>query len=238
MRVKICGITSHRDAELAVSLGADALGFLVGLDYRADDEITPSHARAIIGRLPPLVSSVLVTHKTEVSWIVEACKAIRCDTVQLHGPFPLQKIASLKVCLPHVKIVKTVHVQDERALGLASEAGAFADAILLDTMTESRIGGTGKVHDWSISQEIVKSAPVPVILAGGLNPENIQDAIFRVRPFAVDINSGVEEPDGTESAERIRVLIVNAREAFRQLKCREASSNAHQQVDIGGQDRL
>jgi phosphoribosylanthranilate isomerase len=213
MRVKICGITNLEEARLALSCGADAVGFLIGLDYRTDDAIEPSAAKKIIASLPPFVSSVLVTHRTEPGWVVEMCQEIACSTVQLHGEFPPEKIPALREKAPHLRVIKAVHVVDTTSLSLAAEAARWADAILLDTKTDTRIGGTGLTHDWSISASIVKQTNRPVIMSGGLNPDNVRAAIATVLPYAVDVNSGVENPDGSKSPEKLRAFVRLAKEA-------------------------
>ena len=207
MRVKICGMTNLADAEMAVSYGADALGFLIGLDYPSYDEVVAATARKTIEALPPFISSVLVTHRTDVGWVAETCKEIGCNTLQLHGDFPLEEIPTLRRVVPYVRVIKAVHVIDASAVGLAVSAARWADAVQLDTRTATRIGGTGTTHDWAISARIVKQVEKPVVLAGGLNPENVRQAIATVRPFAVDVNYGVENPDGSKSLEKIKSFI-------------------------------
>lgn len=216
MRVKICGITSVDEARIAVSSGADALGFLIGLNYPSDDEIDFKIARNIISDLPPFIASVLVTHRTEVSWVAEMCKKIGCDTVQLHGDLPLEEIPTLRRLVPYVRVIKAVHVVDASAVALAVSVARWADAIQPDTKTATRIGGTGITHDWSISARIVKEVKKPVVLSGGLNPENVHDAIMLVSPFAVDVNSGVENPDGSKSLEKVKSFIWQAKEVREQ----------------------
>lgn len=211
MRAKICGITSMEEARLAIEAGADALGFLVGLDYPSDDRLSAEEAREIVAGLPPFVSTVLVTHRTEPDWVEAACWKIRCSTVQLHGDYPLEEIPELRQRLPHLKILKAVHVEDEGAVARAREVERWVDAVLLDTKTATRIGGTGQTHDWGISARVVAALHRPVILSGGLNPENVVRAIEIVRPYAVDVNSGVENPDGSKSPEKVRAFIALAK---------------------------
>jgi len=188
---------------MAVSSGADALGFLCGLNYRTDDEVDLGTAQRIISETPPFVSTVLVTHRTDLHWVVRACQRSGCSTVQLHGDFALEQIPELRTSLPHVRIIKAVSVVDESAINFATAAAEQADAILLDSRTTTRIGGTGQTHDWTISARIVKAVAKPVILAGGLNLENVVHAIGLVQPFAVDVNGGVEFPDGSKSPQKV-----------------------------------
>jgi phosphoribosylanthranilate isomerase len=211
MRVKICGITNRQEAKMAISSGADAIGFLIGLNYQVADSIEPVTAEDIISNLPPFISSVLVTHKTNIDWVIETCERINCTTVQLHGDFPLEDIPILRQKIPYLKIVKTVHVTDESAVGQAISTSRWADAVQLDTRTKNLIGGTGITHDWSISSRIVREVDKPVILSGGLNPQNILNAIDTVRPYGVDVNSGVENQDGSKSSDKVRSFIIQAK---------------------------
>jgi phosphoribosylanthranilate isomerase len=213
MRVKICGIRSDQEAKMAIAAGADAVGFLIGLDYRTDDEVTPAIAAEIISQLPPFISSVLVTHRTDRSSVVEVCREINCNTIQLHGDFPLDEIEPLRRQFPFVRIIKAVHVLDSDSIEYATRAARKADAILLDTKTDIRIGGTGITHDWAISAQIVKQSSKPVILAGGLTPDNVCAAVRAVAPYGVDVNSGVENFAGSKSPTKIEAFVRAAKQA-------------------------
>jgi phosphoribosylanthranilate isomerase len=218
MRVKICGIRNAEEARLALDCGADVLGFLCGLNYPTDDELDPPSAQRIIANLPPFVSTVLVTHQTHLDWVVQAYRQIGCNTIQLHGNFSIEGIPLLRRRVPGAKIIKAVSVVDESAIAVAKAAARHADAVLLDSRTAARIGGTGQTHDWNISARIVTALGKPVILAGGLTPENIRKAIETVRPFAVDVNSGVESTDGSKSPERMRNFVRLAEAGFTAAK--------------------
>jgi len=204
-------MTRMEDARAAVEAGADAIGCLVGLDYDVPDRIEPEVARAIFASVPPAVARVLVTHRPGISEVVELALATGASEVQLHGAFPLEAIQELRVRAPHLAVVKCAHVVDEGSIEDAVRAAAAADRVLLDSRTADRIGGTGRVHDWSISARIVELSPSPVILAGGLTPENVAEAIARVRPWGVDVNSGVRGADGRKSHERIRAFVAAAK---------------------------
>ncbi len=179
MRVKICGITSVEDAIIASKYGADAIGMLLGLRHKSEDEITIEEAESIIAAIPLFVTPVMVTHLTNHGEILEYLEALRITTVQLHDEISVNEILTLKERAPYLKIIKTVHVTGKDSLAKAKKYEKLVDAIELDSINleEDRIGGTGIVHDWNISQRIVSELRVPVILAGGLTPENVEHAI-------------------------------------------------------------
>lgn len=217
MRVKICGMSRLPDALAAVEAGADAIGCLVGLDYDTPDRVEAGAAREIFAALPPSVLRVLVTHRVDVDEVARLVREAGATAVQIHGAMPLEKIPALRAALPGLLLVKNVHVVGEGSIDEALRAAAVADRILLDSRTPERIGGTGMVHDWSVSARIVAASPIPVVLAGGLTPENVAEAIARVRPAAVDVNSGTKGPDGKKSHARIRAFVDAARGAFERL---------------------
>jgi phosphoribosylanthranilate isomerase len=200
-------MTRIADAGAAAEAGADAIGCLVGLDYDVPDRVEPDVARAIFASVPPSVSRVLVTHRTAVDDVLELVAATGASVAQLHGDFPLEAIPELRRRAPDLSVVKCVHVVDDAAIEQALRAAGRADLVLLDSRTADRIGGTGRVHDWSISARVVARSPRPVILAGGLTPDNVADAIAQVRPWGVDVNSGVRGPDGRKSHEKIRAFV-------------------------------
>jgi len=196
--VKICGIRRVEDGLAAVLAGADAVGCLVGLDYSTPDRIDPLTARGVFAALPPFVARVLVTHRTGLAEVTALMRESGATVVQLHGDFPLVAISALREAVPYAAIVKSVHVTGEDTVAAALAAARVADAILLDTKDRGRIGGTGTTHDWSISAKIAAASAKPVILAGGLTPENVADAVRAVRPWAVDVASGVESSPGVK----------------------------------------
>ena len=211
IRTKVCGMTRIDDAGVAVEAGADAIGCLVGLDGASPDEASPDLARAVFASLPPYVARVLVTHRTTVAEVADLARATGAQVVQLHGAFPLEAIPELRRAAGHLSVVKCAHVVDEGSIEDALRAAEAADAVLLDSRTADRIGGTGRVHDWSVSARIVQGSPKPVILAGGLTPDNVAEAIARVRPWGVDVNSGTRGDDGRKSHERIRAFVAAAK---------------------------
>jgi phosphoribosylanthranilate isomerase len=215
IRIKICGITSVAEASLAERYGADAIGLLVGRRHRARDFVKRDAARRICQSIVPFVTPVLVTHLEEPNEILRLAEAVPCPVLQLHSDLSPSVLATLRDRLRPKKVVGKVSVQGRDALDRAREIESSVDAIVLDSIdpTTDRVGGTGITHDWSLSAEIVANCKVPVVLAGGLTPENVAEAIHIVRPAAVDVNSGVERPDGHKSEERLSRFVENVRAA-------------------------
>jgi len=193
MKCKICGTGSFADLRCAVDAGADAVGFLMGITHVTQDAVTPEEAAAMIRTLPPFIEPVAVTHLQDAPSIIDMTQQSGCTTLQIQNTISPNDIAMIRNALPYIRILKAVHVMDMSAIETAKEVAAYADAIILDTRTPDRLGGTGLTHDWSISAKIVASAEIPVILAGGLTPENVTAAIRQVRPYAVDVHTGVKK---------------------------------------------
>ena len=215
MRTKICGINTWENAKIALECGADALGFLVGITHLAEDKIEVEEAKKIITKLPPFVSTVAVTHLQDAKAIVDMCRYLNISTLQIHDYISPDEVEFCKRELQGVKIIKAIHVVDgdkEGTINLARSFERTVDALLLDSRTVERLGGTGMVHDWNISKEIVEKMDVPVMLAGGLNEKNVYDAVMKVRPYAVDVNSGVEI-NSNKDPQKIFEFITNAKKA-------------------------
>ena len=208
MYVKICGISSSGDLRAAIRAGASALGFLVGLDYPSEDELEPEAAATLVRQGTPLVSTVLVTHLAQTDAVEQICSIVQPSTLQLHGDFPLDRVPELRGRFPHLRIIKTVHAIGDHSIDQAKMAAEVADAILADTRTSARLGGTGQVHDWSVSRAMREAiGRTPFILAGGLDPENVKTAVEKVRPFAVDVNTGVSARRGVKDPELMRAFV-------------------------------
>jgi phosphoribosylanthranilate isomerase len=188
--VKICGITNLEDAVLAVRLGADALGFIFAKSPR---QIPPERARAIIEKIPPFVKTIGVFVNERQAAIEEIKRFCRLDLVQLHGDEPPD---FCRAFMPGT--IKAFRVN----AGLISQSiQAYQGklrALLLDAYVDGVAGGTGKTFDWKLALE-VKKLGIPIILSGGLGPSNIDNAIRIVKPYAVDVNSGVEERPGKKN---------------------------------------
>jgi phosphoribosylanthranilate isomerase len=180
----------------------------------SEDSLGPQQARELSRLIPPPVSRVLVTHLDDPRSIIALAADIDADTIQLHAPFD----RSLAIAVRRVfggTVIQAVHVEDASALRTAAAAAPIADALLLDSRTSSRLGGTGRTHDWRISHRIVREVgrAAPVILAGGLTPANVGHAIATVGPGGVDVNSGVETAGGDKDPALCRRFVAEARAA-------------------------
>ena len=212
-RVKICGITSIQEAMLAERLGADAFGLLVGQRHVSNDFISLELALKICDAVSPFITPVLVTHLEDPADILSLASALPCPVIQLHSQLDAALLRELSRKLRPKKIIALVSVEGEGALKRAIELSDCADAIVLDSIDRStnRVGGTGLVHDWTLSARIVEQSRIPVVLAGGLTPQNVRRAISTVKPWAVDVHSGVETADGRKSEGLIQAFIAEAK---------------------------
>jgi phosphoribosylanthranilate isomerase len=202
-RVKFCGMTSQEELRAAVAAGADALGFIVEIE-RSRRCLSADVARDLIRRVPIFITTVAVM---EPSTPEEAARLVRitgADLLQLYG-LEASAIAALKGLVRNAKIIAAAPAGPE-----ARQLAEVADAVLLDTVKGGRLGGSGEAHDWNQSALLSRELPVPTILAGGLDPSNVHEAISQVRPYAVDVSSGVET-DGRKDGEKMRSFVKAAR---------------------------
>ena len=193
-RVKICCISSVDEANMAIDYGADALG-LVGHMPSGPGIISDQLIREIARATPPPISTFLLTSETTPQEIVEHHKQVNTNTIQIVDELRHKDYVALRQQLPNVKLVQVVHVLNEDSVDEAVEVSSHVDAILLDSgnpnLSIKVLGGTGKTHNWELSKKINELISIPLFLAGGLNPSNVKEAIETVRPFGVDLCSGV-----------------------------------------------
>lgn len=198
IRVKICCIASLAEVRLAVRHGASALGLVSAMPSGPgviDDQLIAEIAAAV----PLPVSTFLLTSRIEPDTIVEHARQCGTTAVQLVDLVEPAGYAVLRRALPNLKIVQVLHVTDEKVFATARRIATAVDAILLDSgnpaLEVKELGGTGRVHDWALSRRIVETVACPVFLAGGLTPDNVGQAIAQVRPYAVDLCTGVRSDD-------------------------------------------
>jgi phosphoribosylanthranilate isomerase len=193
-RVKICCISSLEEARLAISFGANALG-LVSAMPSGPGVISDDTIMQVAAATPPGVSSVLLTAEQDPAAIIAQQRLLRPRGIQLVDYVSPSAFAELRAALPGIVLMQVIHVTGPQSLDEALAAAGYADALLLDSGNASlpvkELGGTGRTHNWDISRAICESAAVPVFLAGGLNPGNVAAAIRQVRPYGVDVCSGL-----------------------------------------------
>jgi phosphoribosylanthranilate isomerase len=216
-RVKICGLTREEDVDAVVDAGADAVGFISGITG-SPRNLTIQRAASLMSRIPPFVTPVLVTTGDALAANSEAVKRMAPKAIQLYGSsFSPQ---TLKGAF-HAFLLRTYQVGRQDGEGGTPEtmqkvkdAVKGYDALLTDTYVKGKDGGTGLTSDWAACADIRKSiAPTPLILSGGLRPENVQLAIATVAPFCVDVSSGVESAPGVKDAAKVKAFVNNANEA-------------------------
>ena len=208
MRVKVCGITSYEDAAMALDQGVDVLGF--NFFAKSSRYIDPLAARSIIQRLPPFVTAVgLFVNQPEAGDVAEAAQEAGVRVLQLHGdesPEYCRRLSSWTV----IKVLRL----DGR--GVTEDLGEYSvQAFLLDSRDDDRFGGTGLRFDWSLVEPV--RAFGPIILAGGLKPENVAEAIRSVRPYGVDVCSGVESVPGRKDKGKLAAFMKEVRNACKDL---------------------
>jgi phosphoribosylanthranilate isomerase len=224
MWIKICGNTNLADAQLAASLGADALGFVFAPSKR---QVTVEQVAAITPHLPSSIATIAVVQTRDAQEIVEIIRATGLTGVQLHGGLDLPLVRALRAELgPGIAIIQTLHWEidgnaDSAALVAAQLQQVAAEpaiaAVLLDAKVGNAGGGTGRTFDWNAARQALAAAtepagkPISLIVAGGLRAENVTEAIHALRPWGVDVASGVEAAPGRKDPSKLKQFLENAR---------------------------
>ena len=213
-RIKICCISSEEEAKTAIGYGASAIG-LVARMPSGPGPITDELIRKIAKTIPPPIGTFLLTSETSVKEIIKHHLRTNTNTIQIVDSLSNGTYSQLKIALPGIKIVQVIHIIDEKSVDEALAISDLVDAILLDSgnpgLKIKELGGTGRVHNWKFSRQIRDQSKCPVFLAGGLNPENVRQAIEEVQPFAVDVCSGVRT-DGKLDRQKLELFIIRASE--------------------------
>lgn len=220
--IQIAGVIDLAEAELLVRLGATHLGFPLRLTVHAED-LSEAAAGEIIRQLPDTCPGVLITYLEQAETILAFCRYLGARHVQLHGNLSPAEARRLRALDPGLFIIKSLVVRNGNISdleGLVRTLEPMVDAFITDTFDPrtGASGATGKTHDWAISSRLVKLSQKPVILAGGLRPDNVYAAIQRVRPAGVDTHTGVEGPNGRKDEHLVRRFVAEARRGFADLK--------------------
>jgi phosphoribosylanthranilate isomerase len=222
--IQIAGVIDAAEAEMLRRCGVHYLGFPLRLPVHHED-LTEEEAAAIIKSLAPPVFGVLITYLDEASEIASFCHVLGARVVQLHGDIDRDELKRLKTLDPNLSVIKSlvIGMGDDKVLEkMVRELSPFVDAFITDTFDPKTgaSGATGKTHDWHVSRRLVELADRPVILAGGLTPDNVKQAILEVRPAGVDSHTGVEDSTGRKSPEKISKFLAEAAEAFEIVKAK------------------
>ncbi|EMA18494.1 phosphoribosylanthranilate isomerase [Haloarcula argentinensis] len=205
-RVKICGVTDSADRDAVVTAGADAVGVIHGVPVDTPREVDEATAERLTDGVPPFVTSVLVTMPTTVQEAVRRIDRIEPDAVQVHDGLSPAEVGALDN-----RITQDIVAVVEADAPAIEDYAAHADALLVDSVDADGGGGTGETHDWERTRDLVDSLDVPVVLAGGLTPENVAEAVETVEPFAIDVASGVESAGGTKDHDAVERFVQNAK---------------------------
>ena len=210
LSVKVCCMQNEGEVRLAAEAGATHVG-LVGPMPSGPGPIPDEDIARIAASAPEQISTVLLTSRTAATDIVAHVLDTGVDAVQIVQSVPASVRQAVRQALPGIQIFQVVHVEGQGALPEAREAAKGSDYLLLDSGRPSaavaELGGTGRTHDWSVSAAIVRTLPIPVFLAGGLNPENVAEAVQAVAPAGVDLCSGIRSEGGWLEPERLTAFM-------------------------------
>jgi len=214
-RIKICCISSLAEAHLAVQYGASALG-LVSAMPSGPGIISERLIAEIAAAAPPAIATFLLTSLQSAREIIDQQRRLGANTIQICDCLTTGSYDELRDELPGIKLVQVIHVGGESSIADAQRVGPHVDAILLDSGNQQlaikELGGTGRRHDWQISRRIREAIPLPLFLAGGLNAANVREAIETVRPYGVDVCSGVRTAGGLDP-EKLAAFVAAVRDA-------------------------
>lgn len=213
INVKICANKSIDDAKISIDAGADIIGILVGQEHNSNDFVDKYIAKKIADYAKNKCDVSLVTHLAKATDIIELTKFIGNSIIQLHSDINEKEVQKIVEELPNIKLVRLIHVSKDGKICTDYKKMKYADYYLLDSFNPktNQVGGTGLIHDWNKSGELIKKLDKPTFLAGGLNPENVEKAIKQAKPFGVDVNSGCKNDLGIKDKEKVKRFVFNAK---------------------------
>ncbi|WP_433501398.1 phosphoribosylanthranilate isomerase [Sphaerimonospora sp. CA-214678] len=224
--IQVAGVIDQAEADLICEEGADWLGFALRLPLKNED-LSEKDAAAIIKAIQPAHRGVVITYLTDAEEIARFCQELGVTAIQLHGDVTPGELRTLRRIAPDLYVLKSLVVKQDNLGELAEivdQAAEWVDMFITDSFNPATgaKGATGLLHDWSISAELVRISPRPLMLAGGLNPENVAAAIAEIRPAAVDAHTGLENATGRKDRMKVRKFVEEARKAFAQLANEDA----------------
>ncbi len=220
--IQIAGVKNLAEAEMLISKGVRFIGFPLRLTVNAEDT-TEAEAGDIIAKIRDKSFPVLITYLSNADEIIEFCNYLDVEIVQLHGDVEVDELAKLKLFAPKIKVIKSLVVKKDNIGELRKiilQTQNYVDAYITDTYdpVTGAEGATGKTHDWKISKHLISFTEKPVILAGGLNADNVFSAVIEVEPSGVDSHTGVENAAGEKDPEKVEAFVNNALRAFEQIR--------------------
>lgn len=220
--IHVAGVIDLDEAEMLIDCGVEYLGFPLVLSYHREDQ-SVEEAATIVAKLRARATFFLITYLDTASAITDLCRRLDVGMVQLHAATDVAELKRLCETWPSLRIIKSLIVRGDNLHALIDEVRCFApwaDAFITDTFDSATgaTGATGKIHDWAVSRHLVSLSPKPVILAGGLNADNVRAAIATVRPAGVDVHTGVEGLDGRKRRDLTERFIAEARAGFADVK--------------------
>ncbi len=235
--IQIAGVKNQQEVELLLKNNVDLIGYPLRLPVNVEDT-TEEIAREIINKTHSFNKSVLITYLAKADEIIDFCDFLNVKIVQLHGDIKLKELEKLKKNQPNIQIIKSLVVgllSEDEIEKLIHYSYPLVDYFITDTYNPvtGATGATGLIHDWKISREIVELSPKPVILAGGLNADNVAEAIRFVKPVGVDVHTGIEDAQGNKDKVLVREFIKNAKEAFQKIEHEDIiSKNVSDTLDL------
>lgn len=213
IKVKICANRSIEDAKMSLDAKADIVGILVGQKHSSVDFVDKYKAKEINDFIDGRCDVSLVTHLTNADEIIELTKFIGNNMIQLHSDIAEDEVEKIATILPNVKLVRLIHISQDGKIVTDYKKMKYADFYLLDSfnLKTNQVGGTGLTHNWQKSNELIEILNKPTFLAGGLNPENVAEAIKISQPYGVDVNSGCKNERGVKDAEKLKQFVYNAK---------------------------
>ena len=220
--IQIAGIIDIKEARMLLDCGVEYLGFPLRLPVNKED-LTEASAGRIVSKLPPSAHGIIITYLNEAEEIKALCEKIGTNIIQLHGDITIDELVKLKETYSKSVITKSLIIGKNtkvKLLEIVSNFENHVDAFITDTYNPQTgaTGATGKTHDWKISKALVEHSKKPIILAGGLTPENVYDAIIKVRPAGVDTHTGVQDDSGRKNKSKINQFIEEAKRGFEKIK--------------------
>jgi len=219
--IQVAGVIDIVEADLLLECGVNYLGFPLRLPVNKED-LSEKEAAEIIKSLDPPNFGVVISYSSTAKEAIALCNKVNSKIIQLHGSTPIEELKKIKLLRDDIFIIKSLVIKEnniDTLTTLLKELELFVDAFITDTYDSKTgaSGATGKTHDWEISKKFVELSSKPIILAGGLNPTNVYEAILKVKPAGVDVHTGVENQTGRKDKQFVEQFISETKRAFKEI---------------------